>query len=58
MKQPFTTLWQYEMKNDYSDTQDNEAGTQTEAENYLFYVSPERKNNIYKEWHIERDECL
>lgn len=46
------------MKKDYSEMQDNEAGTQTEAENHLFHVSPERKSNIYKERHIERDECL
>lgn len=46
------------MKNDYSEMKDNEAGTQTETENYLLHVSPKSKNNIYKKRHIERDECL
>lgn len=46
MKQPFATLWQYEMKKDYSDMQDNEAGTQTEAENYVSCASGEEGQHL------------
>lgn len=34
------------MKNDYSEMQDNEAGTQTEAENYVSCVSREEEQHL------------
>lgn len=55
MKQPFTTLWPYAMKNDYPETQDNEEDTERSRKLSVPRVSRETK--IERESQREENVC-